>query len=134
MTNGNSPAWNMPQASVEAGLLSSINQSNERWLEVSSIFSSEDFVGNREIFRWFGTYLAQYGNLPTASQITVKFGWSPPIGDYGYWLGEMRRYALARKVLEAIQEGYGQITDPDKALSLLLEKLSLIRSQQNNHI
>lgn len=131
MTNGSFP---VPQSAVEEGLLSASAGNMQRWLEVSSCFDVDDFVSSREIFRFFGTYLAQYGSLPSSSQLNVRFSWAPPIGDYAYWLNEMKRYALARRVLEAIQQGYQNISDPDRALNLLMNQLSLIRSQQNHHV
>lgn len=122
----------VPQATVEAGLLSTCS-SMSQWLELS-IFTAEDFVAHREIYQFFDSHLRQYGVLPTHSQISTRFDWQPPIGEFRYWLDEMKRYSTARKVLEAIREGYAQISDPNQALGTLLNKLSIIRSEQSNHI
>ena len=125
--------FQMPTEAVEAGLLASIAGDMNRWLEVSA-FTSEDFIAHRAVFQWVGQYLAQYGNLPSNSLINSKFELHAPIGDYQYWITEFRRYALARRVLEILQEGYKKVADPNAALSYLLDRLSLIRSQQTNHI
>lgn len=125
--------FQMPTEAVEAGLLASIAGDMNRWLEVST-FTSEDFIAHRAVFQWVGQYLAQYGNLPSNSLINSKFELHAPIGDYQYWITEFRRYALARRVLEILQEGYKKVADPNAALSYLLDNLSLIRSQQTNHI
>lgn len=125
--------FSVPQGTVEEGLLNSINQNMERWLEVSK-FSSDDFSVQRDIFNFFKTYLEQYGNLPSNSQIGTRFDWNPPIGDFEYWLNEMQRYSLARKVLQVVQDGYKIIEEPEKALELLVDKLSMIRSSMTNHI
>lgn len=132
MTNGTKP-FEMPQSVVEESLLASVNQKMDRWLEVS-VFTEQDFSSSKAIFTFFGSYLQQYGSLPSSSQINSKFSWSPSIGDFAYWLAEMKRYALARRVLETLQEGYSRVNKPEEALSYLLEKLSLIRSQQSNHV
>lgn len=124
----------VPQESVEAGLLNAVNQNTERWLAVAQ-FSSDDFSAHRDIFRFFKTYLDEYGSLPSASQISTRFqDWSPPIGDFEYWYKEMQRYSMARKVLEVMQEGFGQVSEPQRALTTLIDKLSLIRSANTNHI
>lgn len=131
MTNG---AYPVPQETVEAGALNSVAQNMENWLQLAS-FQSEDWTSHREIWAFFGSYLAQYGALPSSSQISSRFhNWQPPVGDFRYWLAEMRRYSMARRVLEAVQEGYQAINDPHRALNLMLERLSLIRSQDSNHI
>ena len=125
--------FQLPTESVEAGLLISIAGDMNRWLEVST-FTSEDFIAHRSVFQFVGQYLQQYGVLPSNSLINSKFELHAPIGDYQYWISEFKRYALARRVLEALQEGYNKISDPNTALSLLLDKLSILRSQQTNHI
>lgn len=121
------------QGVVEEGLLNAVAGNMSNWLDVAK-FEAEDWSSRRDIFSFIGQYLQQYGNLPSQSQINTRFDWHPPIGDFAYWLAEMKRYSLARKVLEAIQDGYNQITDPDKALDSMLNKLGIIRSQQTNHI
>lgn len=123
----------VPQETVEAGLLAAVAGNMEHWLEVKS-FTDEDFVAHRDIFQFIGQYIQQYGNLPSSSQISTRFTWQPPIGDFAYWNSEMKRYSLARKVLEAVQEGYSRITEPQDALTLLIDKLSIIRSTQTNHM
>lgn len=125
--------FQLPTESIEAGLLISIAGDMNRWLEIST-FTSEDFIAHRSVFQFVGQYLQQYGALPSNSLINSKFELHAPIGDYQYWISEFRRYALARRVLEALQEGYSKISDPNAALSLLLDKLSILRSQQTNHI
>lgn len=125
--------FQMPTESIEAGLLASIAGDMNRWLEVST-FTSDDFIAHRSVFQWIGQYLVQYGSLPSNSLINSKFELHAPIGDYQYWITEFKRYALARRVLEVLQEGYQKIADPSAALSLLLDKLSILRSKQTNHI
>lgn len=125
--------FQMPTEAIEAGLLASIAGDMNKWLEVST-FTSDAFVAHKGVFQFVGQYLQQYGNLPSNSLINSKFELHAPIGDYQYWISEFRRYALARRVLEALQEGYSKIADPNAALSLLLDKLSILRSQQTNHI
>jgi replicative DNA helicase len=46
----------------------------------------------------------------------------------------MKRYSLARQVLDALKEGYDQIVEPQKALTHMLERLSVIRSANTHHI
>ena len=89
----------VPQSTVEEGLLAAINQRMEYWLKVAE-FSSDDFTSRRDVFQFIGSYLEQYQNLPSSSQISTRFEWNPPIGDFEYWLKEMKRYSLARQVLE----------------------------------
>lgn len=132
MTNGHFP---VPQEAVEMGLLAAVGQSSARWVELESMgIRADDFVAAREIFQFVSSYLAQYGSLPSSSAISTRFEWHPPLGDFAYWLTEMKRYVLARRVMEAMQESYDKISDPETALSILLERLSLIRSQTTNHI
>lgn len=128
MTNG----FDAPQATIEAGLLHSC-LSIEQWLELGFL-SDEDFSSHREIYQFFKEHISQFGNLPSQNIISTKFGWQPPIGEFQYWLKEMRRYSMARKILSVIQEGYNQVSDPEKALGTLLTELSVIRSSQSNHI
>lgn len=123
----------VPQEAVEAGLLNAINGDMQRWIAVSG-FTSEDFSVHRDIFQFHRTYLAQYGSLPSASQISTRFSWQPPIGDFDYWHSEMRRYSLARKILEAIKDGYDKVSNPEQALSDLLSKLSTIKASETTHI
>ena len=125
--------FQMPTEAIEAGLLVSIAGNMNRWLEVST-FTSDDFIAHRAVFQWVGQYLQQYGSLPSNSLLNSKFELHAPIGDYQYWISEFRRYALARRVLETLQEGYQKIADPGIALNLVLEKLSMLRSLQTNHI
>lgn len=129
MTQG----FQQTQDSVESGLLFSVNQDMGRWLQLG-VFVDDDWVSMREVFRFFKQYLTEYASLPHNSQLATRFNWNPPVGDFAYWLKEMTRYSLARKVLECIQDGFKGIADPDKALSGLIERLSLIRSQHNRHI
>lgn len=130
----NSQPFNQPQDSVEAGLLASAITSESHWLEVQSLFSADDFVSQGSIYRFIQQYLSQYGALPSASQINTRFDWHPPIGDFAYWLNETKRYILARKVMEIMQEGYGKIAEPDESLGYMVERLSVLRSSQTNHI
>jgi replicative DNA helicase len=123
----------VPSESVEAGLLNASLSSMTNWLEVSS-FTSDDFSAHRDVYQFIVQYLSQYGQLPSPSTLSTRFQWQPPIGDFHYWLVEMKRYVLARQVLDAIKEGYEKITEPTVALSFMLEKLSMIRSLQTNHI
>lgn len=125
--------FQLPTEAVEAGLIASIAGDMNRWLEVST-FTSDDFVAHRAVFQWVGQYLQQYGSLPSNSLINSKFELHAPIGDYQYWISEFRRYSLARRVLEVLQEGYRKIAEPEETLGYLLDKLSLIRSSGTNHI
>jgi replicative DNA helicase len=129
MTNGKFP---VPQATIEAGLLHAC-LNTQQWLEME-IFEEADFTSHRDIFKFYQEHLRQYGNLPSQNIITSRFNWQPPIGEFRYWFTEMKRYSMARKILEAITSGYEQVSDPDKALSSLLTKLSVIRSEQSNHV
>lgn len=129
MTNGQFP---VPSSTVEAGLLHSC-LGIPQWLELS-VFTEEDFTTHRDIYRFYKEHLSQYGALPSANVVSSRFTWQPPIGDFRYWLEEMKRYSLARKVLSVIQDGYAQVSEPEQALSTMLNKLSVIRSEQNNHI
>lgn len=123
----------VPQEAVEAGLLNAVGESTARWLEIAHI-STDDFTAHREVYLFMRQYLQQYGKLPSHNQISTRFEWHPPIGDFQYWLVEMRRYVLARHVLEVMQAGHAVISQPEQALGLMLERLSLIRSEQSNHI
>lgn len=105
----------------------------EYWVEVAT-FEEGDFLSCRPIFLFFRQYLDEYGGLPSNSQIATRFTWSPPVGDFVYWFKEMKRYVEARKVLEAIKEAHDGIGNPAKATDTLIQKLSLLRSKNNNHI
>lgn len=122
----------VPQETVEAGLLNAIGQNMANWLQAAS-FEQEDFVAHRDVFRFMGDYLQQYGSLPSTSQISTRFDWHPPIGDFAYWLTEMNRYSLARKVMAAIKDGYDRISNPKDALTKLINDLSLINAHGSNH-
>lgn len=126
--------FNQPQDMVEAGLIASALSSEAHWLQVQSLFSADDFTSQGAIYRFIQQYQSQYGTLPSASQIGTRFDWKPPIGDFAYWLNETKRYVLARKVMEIMQEGYGKIGEPDDALGFMVERLSTLRSSQTNHI
>lgn len=123
----------VPQETVEAGLLHGVGQNMANWLEVTK-YQPEDFANHREIFAFINSYLQQYGSLPSASQIGTRFEWNPPVGDFAYWNAEMKRYSLARKVQEAMQDALDKMGQPEEALSLLLNRLGIIRSHQTNHI
>lgn len=129
MTNGTFP---VPSETVESGLLHACT-TMEQWLELAT-FTEDDFTTHREVYRFFKSHLLQYNSLPTQSQIGTRFSWAPPVGEFHYWLEEMKRYSLARQVLAVIQDGYENIKDPQKSLGEMLTKLSLIRSRQSNHI
>lgn len=130
--NGNFP---VPQEAVEAGLLSAIAQNPTNWLEIGAAgIGTDDFSSHREVYNFISSYMVEYGSLPSANTISTRYDWHPPIGDFPYWMKEMKRYILARKVLEVVQEGYNAIAEPETALDMLLNNLSLIRSQQSNHI
>lgn len=129
MTNG---AFPVPSATVEAGLLHSCI-TKEQWFQIQFL-EEDDFSTYREVFRFFRQYLEQYDAIPSSGTVAAKFNWQPPIGDFNYWVSEIKRLSLARKVLSAIQDGYNAIANPELALNLLLERMSLIRSAQSNHI
>ena len=114
-------------------MLNAINGSMECWLEVSR-FSSDDFVSHREIFRFFQSHLTQYGSLPSATQISTRFNWQPPIGDFRYWLAEMKRYSMARKVMDVMVEAHNRIQNTTEAIDILLDRVSNIRAAENHHI
>lgn len=126
-------AFPVPQEAVEAGLLGSVNQSMQNWINIQQAFATEDFATHRDIFIFIQQYLGQYAVLPTSSLLATRFQWSPPIGEFQYWMVEMQRYAQARRVLEVLNEGFQQIQNPDQALDVVLQKLSRIRSRNNNH-
>lgn len=131
MTNG---AFNVPQATIETGLIAAALVSNDSWIELRHQIDGEDFTTSKPIYQFIEQYQIQYGNLPTTQLIASRFDWHPPLGDFQYWLTEMKRYALARKITETMQEAFRSVGNPDEALNLLLEKLSIIRSQSTNHI
>lgn len=126
-------AFPVPQDAVEAGLLSSLNQSMQHWIDIQQTFTTDDFTSHRDIFIFIQQYLGQYSVLPTSSLLATRFQWSPPIGEFAYWMIEMKRYSQARKVLEVLNEGFQQIQNPEAALDTVLQKLSRIRSRNNNH-
>lgn len=41
---------------------------------------------------------------------------------------------MARNITSILQEGFGQIADPHKAMDTLLDKLSILRARETNHI
>lgn len=123
----------VPQEAVEAGLLGSLNQNMQYWIALQQSFTTDDFATHRDIFIFIQQYLGQYSVLPTASLLATRFHWQPPIGEFQYWMTEMKRYSQARKVLEVLNEGFQQIQNPDQALDSVLQKLSRIRSRQSNH-
>lgn len=123
--------FKLQQSSVEEGLLNAA-KSMEQWVEVSQ-FDADDFV-RKDLFLFFSQYVQQYGNIPHTSQVSGRFTWSPPIGDFAYWLDEMRRYTLARRLLVILKEVNNKIATPSEALSLLMDKASLLRARDNHHI
>lgn len=129
MTSG----FPVPQDSVEAGLLNSVNGNMLCWLEVSK-FEADDFISHKDIFRFFGEYLTNYASLPTNTTISTRFQWQPPIGEFQYWLTEMKRYSLARKVMDAMLEAHAHMSEPRQSIDILLDKLGKIRSEENHHI
>lgn len=132
MTNAK---FDMNQESVEAGLLAAIDQKLEHYLAIEAAgIKTDDFIIHKQIFLFFQQYLQEYGGLPSNSQISARFQWQPPVGDFAYWLVEMRRYALAQKVLQAVQDVYHLAAEPEKALSLALERFSLLRASSNGHV
>lgn len=131
MTNGQ---FAISQDHLEQGLLLAAIHSQANWLTLKDAVTTDDFTAQKAIFRFVEEYQIQYGSLPSSEVITARFQWHPPVGDFNYWLVEMKRYILARKLTEAMKDSYNLIGEPEKTLSLLLERLSLIRSQQSNHI
>lgn len=123
----------VPSEAVEAGLLASVDQNLERWWALQE-FTSDDFTSHRDIFLHMGQYFNEYRNLPSNSQLSARFDWQPPIGDFAYWMKEMKRFVMARKVTEVITEGYNRIHEPEEALGTMLQKLSLLRSMGSNHV
>lgn len=131
MTNGQ---FSVSQESLEAGLLLAAIANQGNWLSLRASVTSDDFTAQKAIYRFVEEYSIQYGSLPSSEIITSRFQWHPPVGDFNYWLVEMKRYILARKLTEAMKDSYNLIGEPEKTLSVLLERLALIRSDQNNHI
>lgn len=124
----------IPQEAVEAGLLQAVNQTMNNWMEIQANLGQEDFSTHRDIYVFMGQYLGQHGALPTTSLLATRFNFQPPIGEFSYWLQEMRRYSMARRVLEVLQEGYATIQEPERALESVLHKLSRLRSRTSNHV
>lgn len=124
--------FSMQQGSVEEGLLAA-TKSMDQWLQVSQ-FDVDDFTVRKDLFLFISQYLQQYGSLPSSSQISTRFTWSPPIGDFAYWLDEMKRYTLARRLLEVLNEGFDKVATPSIALALMMDKLSLLRTRDTHHI
>lgn len=131
MTN---EAFPYPQGNVEQGLISAALSSSEKWLELKQYFASEDFTVQRGVFMFAEQYKEEYNNLPTEHIIGSRFDWHPPLGDFQYWLNEMRRYTMASKLTQAMMEAFKEVADPYKARDILLEKLSAERSRETNHI
>lgn len=124
----------IPQEAVEAGLLNSVNQTMNYWMELQAAFNTDDFATHRDIFIFMGQYLGQYSALPTNSLLATRFQWQPPIGEFSYWFNEMKRYASARRVLEVLNEGFQGISNPEQALDNVLLKLARLRSRTSNHV
>lgn len=123
------PEFPVPQETIEAGLLSAVDQNLERLLDIEKFgITEEDFVAHRSVYSWMREYLKTYSALPTNSQINSRFSWNPPVGEFRYWLTEMRRYTLAQKLLKTVHEVYNLSTEPEKALSLGIERFSNIRA------
>lgn len=129
MTNDD---FRMQQGSIEEGLLAA-TKTMEQWLEVSQ-FDVDDFTVRKDLFLFIRQYLQQYGTLPSSSQISTRFTWSPPIGDFAYWLDEMKRYTLARRILETMEKTRSIVGRPKEALSYALEALGNIRARETHHI
>lgn len=124
----------VPQDSIEQGLLASALSNDGNWYELKARLSREDFTSQQAVFSFIEQYLIEYGNLPTVQLISSRFNWQPPAGDFSYWFTEMQRYSMARNITNILQEGFNKITEPDAAMDILLDKLSLLRAKQTNHI
>lgn len=124
----------VPQDNIEQGLLAAALSSDALWFQVKGNLAREDFTSQQPVFSFIEQYLIEYGNLPTVQLVSTRFDWHPPVGDFAYWYKEMQRYATARSITSILQEGFNQISEPDKAMDILLDKLSRLRANQTNHI
>ena len=52
------------------------NATQERINEITKEFAAG--------FKFIGNYLTEYGSLPSGSQISTRFDWHPPVGDFVY--------------------------------------------------
>lgn len=128
------PEFSVPQETLEAGLLAAIDQQPDRFLAIEkSGVQADDFTAHRQIYLFFQQHYQQYGSLPSNGQVDTRFQWQPTPGDFNYWLAELKRYVMSGKILRAVQDVYSLSADPEKALSLALERFSLLRAQTNSH-
>lgn len=131
MTNS---AFPLPQSNLEQGLIYAAIANEENWNELRQQFNSDDFSAQKAVFQFVEQFLAQYGNLPTSSILSTRFDWQPPLGDFKYWVNEMKRYVMARKITEVMQEAFKAVGNPDQAFNILVDRLAEIRSKGNTHI
>lgn len=126
--------FTLPQDSLEQGLISAAIVNDNNWYVMRSRITSDDFATQRPIVQFIERYLSEYGNLPSSHVVASNFDWHPPLGDFAYWLTEMDRYVLARKVSAAMQQALLHIGKPQDALNSLMEELALIRTSTSKHI
>lgn len=133
-----SEAFSVPTEAVEAGLLAGIGQDLDNFLKIEgSGIQDEDFTTHRQVWLFIKQHLNQYGSLPSSSQLSTRFNWNPPLGEFKYWLSEMKRYTLAAKTMNAMQTAFKDIQagqPPYQTVSALIGSLSLLRASQSSHV
>ncbi len=119
----------MPPATLEAGLIGSMN-SMDRWAQVqASGIQASDFFAWHGVYRFIAEYAEKYAEVPSAELIKDKWGedWSPVPGAWDYWLTEFLKHAASIKAERIIHEARAEIANhPDTAIPALAEKLKTI--------
>lgn len=131
-------AFSVPTETVEAGLLASIGNNLEYFLSIEAAgITEEDFTSHRQVWVFIKQHLTQYGTLPSSSQLSTRYNWNPPLGEFRYWLDEMKRYVLAAKTMNAMQTAFKDLQNgqpPYQTVSDLMANLSILRSKQDSHV
>lgn len=128
--------WEVSQVSVEQGLLKAILADPIRLqLLRGSGLSNDDFIAYKQALEFIDQYHAQYKAMPTDDVIRGRFtDWDPPTGEFEYWLGEMRKLAMARQAQLAIRDMLGELSDPALAIQNGIKRLSGINVMGQSNI
>ena len=130
------PSTALPPSTLEAGLISSIT-SVERLTQVQIAgVQHSDFAVWHGVYGFILEYSAQYGGVPSPALIKSKWEeWSPPLGDFDYWLQEFVKRSTALKAEKLIRDAIADIEkNPNAAIPELISKLAGVQYLGNTHI
>lgn len=120
-------------------LLASIISPNKLMYLKDRQIRADDFIFHKSIFEFIIKYFAKYENIPTQSVIETNFpDWkiaNPDPDALDYYIDELKKSSLERKVSKTIEENIEQIhSDPEKAIQEIIDKFSKLQNSTEKKV